>query len=73
MRAEVRIVVAQVRGEAVNADIFLSVGPSDCDELPAFIGQDKRFFEGARAGIRQVSSGNLSRFARFEFRAIGLV
>lgn len=49
MRAEVRIVVAQVRGEAVNADIFLSVGPSDCDELPLFGMHDERLFECARA------------------------
>ena len=49
MRAKVRVVVTQVRGEAVNADVFGSVRASDRDELPLFGMHQERFFEGARA------------------------
>ena len=49
MRAEIGIVVTQVRGEAVHANVFLAVGPSDRDKLPLFGMHQERFFEGARA------------------------
>ena len=49
MRAEVRVVVTQVRGEAVHANVLRPVRASDRDELPLFGMHQERFFEGARA------------------------
>ena len=49
MRAEVRIVVTQVRGESVDANVLRPVRAFDRDELPAFVGQDERIFEGTEA------------------------
>jgi len=47
MRAEVGIIVTQVRCKAVDTDIFRAVGPSDCYKLPLFGMHYERFFEGA--------------------------
>ncbi len=49
MRAKVCVVVAQVRGEAIDSNVLLPVVSFDGYELPAFVGQDERIFEGARA------------------------
>ena len=49
MRAKVGIVVTQVRGEAVDTDIFRTVRAADRDKLPLFGMHGERFFEGARA------------------------
>jgi hypothetical protein len=49
MRAEIGIVVTQVRREAVDANVLSSVRAFDRYELPTFVGQCERIFEGARA------------------------
>jgi len=49
MRAEIGIVVAQVRGEAVNTDIFGTVRAPDRDKLPLFAMHQERIFKCARA------------------------
>jgi len=49
MRAEIGIVVTQVRGESVHANVLSSVRASDRHELPLFRMHQERFFEGARA------------------------
>ena len=50
-RAEIRVVVAQVRCKAIDTDIFRSVGAFDRDELPLFGMHHERIFEGARAEV----------------------
>ena len=49
MRAEVGIIVTQIRCKAVDTDIFRAVRASDRDILPLFGMHYERFFEGARA------------------------
>jgi hypothetical protein len=48
-RAKVRVIVAQVRREAVDANVFGSVRASDRDELPLFRMHQERLFKCARA------------------------
>ena len=49
MRAEIRIVVTQVRGETIHPDILGTVRAADRDKLPAFAMHGERFLECARA------------------------
>ncbi len=49
MRAEIGIVVTQVRCKAVNSNVLSTVRASDRDELPLFGMHHERLFEGARA------------------------
>ena len=49
MRAEIGIVVTQVRGEAVDANVLRPVRASDRDELPLFRMHQERLFKCARA------------------------
>ena len=49
MRAKVRVVVAQVRRETVDANVLSSVGAFDRHELPLFRMHQERIFKCARA------------------------
>ena len=49
MRAKIRVVVTQVRGEPVDSNVFLAVRASNRHELPAFTMHGERFLECARA------------------------
>ena len=49
MRAEIGIVVAQVRGEAIDSNVFPAVGKAHGDELPLFRMHDERLLKCARA------------------------
>lgn len=49
MRAKVRVVVTQVRREAVDTNVLRPVRASDRDELPLFGMHQERLFKCARA------------------------
>ena len=49
MRAEIRVVVTQIRGETIHTDILGTVRAADRHELPLFAMHQERIFECARA------------------------
>ena len=49
VRAKIRVVVTQVRGEAIHADILGTVRAADRHKLPLFAMHHERIFECSRA------------------------